>query len=69
MSDERIPSQGIDRQRHLVEMLARETEAPIDTVEQMYAVESAKLECVARIKTYVPVLATRRVKMQLRSGH
>jgi hypothetical protein len=55
------------------EMLARETDTPLDTVREIYRVERDKLERSARIKTYIPVLAHRRVKallqMERRNRH
>jgi len=45
-----------------VEVLARETDTPVDAVRELYRVEREKLEHSARIKTFVPVLARRRVK-------
>jgi Protein of unknown function (DUF3562) len=45
-----------------IELLARETKMPVETVHQVYAFEFAKLEQVARIKSFVPVLIRRRVK-------
>ena len=48
-----------------LEMLARETGTPVDTVQEIYRVEHDKLERSARIKTYVSVLAHRRVKALL----
>jgi hypothetical protein len=47
------------------EMLARETDTPLDTVREIYGVERDKLERSARIKIYIPVLAHRRVKALL----
>jgi hypothetical protein len=47
------------------EMLARETDTPLDMVREIYRVERDKLERSARIKAYVPVLAHRRVKALL----
>jgi hypothetical protein len=47
------------------EMLARETDTPVDRVREIYRVERDKLEHSARIKTYIPVLAHRRVKALL----
>ena len=44
------------------EVLARETDTPLAKVREIYQVERDKLERSARIKTYVPVLAHRRVK-------
>lgn len=48
-----------------VELLARETDTPVDTVRELYRVEREKLEHSARVKTFVPVLARRRVKEML----
>lgn len=67
MDNEQRDPHGLGRERRAIEMLARESDVPFETVEQIYVVESAKLECVARIQTYVPVLATRRVRMRLRA--
>lgn len=44
------------------ELLARETDTPVQLVQEMYDVEYAKLEQTARIKTFVSVLTHRRVK-------
>jgi len=49
-----------------IEMLARETDAPVQLVEKIYTAERAKLEKTARIKTYVPILTHRHVKQLLR---
>jgi hypothetical protein len=49
-----------------IEMLARETDVPVQLVEKIYAAERAKLEKTARIKTYVPILTHRHVKQLLR---
>jgi Protein of unknown function (DUF3562) len=49
-----------------IELLARETDTPLDTVRAIYRLEHDKLERSARIKTYVSVLAHRRVKALLR---
>jgi hypothetical protein len=45
-----------------VEVLARETDTPVDAVRELYRIEREKLEHSARITTFVPVLARRRVK-------
>jgi Protein of unknown function (DUF3562) len=52
-----------------IELLARETDSPLDVVERIYASERAKLEGSARIKTYIPVLTHRCVKDRLRELH
>jgi hypothetical protein len=57
------------KEQHAIEMLARETATSVDKAEEVYVVERAKLELVARIKTYVPVLAARRAKIALLSGN
>jgi hypothetical protein len=49
-----------------IESLARETDMPIELVQEIYTNEHAKLERTARIKTYVPVLVHRHVKALLR---
>jgi hypothetical protein len=49
-----------------IESLARETDTPVELVQQIYVSERAKLERTARIKTYVPVLIRRQVKAILR---
>jgi hypothetical protein len=53
-----------------IELLARETGTPVEMVEEIYRVELDKLERSARIKSYVSVLAHRRVKalLQLERG-
>jgi Protein of unknown function (DUF3562) len=48
-----------------IEMLARETDTPLETVQEIYRVERDKLEQSARIKTFISVLAHRRVKALL----
>jgi hypothetical protein len=49
-----------------IESLARETDMPIATVQEIYKIERAKLDQAAKIKAYVPVLIRRRVKELLR---
>ena len=49
-----------------IESLARETDMPVELVQEIYTSERAKLELTARIKTYVPVLIHRHVKALLR---
>jgi Protein of unknown function (DUF3562) len=44
-----------------IEALSRETDTPVDMVREIYRVERDKLEHSARIKTYISVLAHRRV--------
>jgi len=49
-----------------IKNLARETDTPVELVQDIYISERAKLEQTARIKTYVPVLIHRQVKALLR---
>jgi len=58
-------SQQLSKQQSIIESLAREMEMPADVVKDIYVIEHSKLERVARIKTFVPVLASRRVKRLL----
>ena len=54
-----------------IELLARETGTPVETVEEIYRIERDKLERSSRIKSYVSVLAHRRVKaiLQVERGN
>jgi Protein of unknown function (DUF3562) len=47
--------------------LARETNMPLAAVQEIYKVERARLDQVAKIKIYIPMLIRRRVKDHLRS--
>ena len=48
-----------------IELLARETDTPVDTVQEIYQTEHEKLERSARIKTFISVLVHQRVKALL----
>jgi hypothetical protein len=50
-----------------IETLARETDTPVAIVREIYQIEHAKLDRLAKIKTYVPVLIRRRVKERLQT--
>jgi len=65
-----INTKSSDSAKHAaaIESLAEESELPVEQVAEMYRVECAQLELVARIKTYVPVIASRRVRIQLRNA-
>ena len=45
-----------------IEALAKETQAGIDRVRELYEAEHSRLAAQARIKTYVSVFATRLVR-------
>jgi translation initiation factor 2B subunit (eIF-2B alpha/beta/delta family) len=53
-------------ERLLVETMAREHAVPIIEVAHLYKVERTQLETEAKIPAFVPVIATRQVKLKLR---
>lgn len=65
MDDAPTHAVNIGEHRSTTEMLARETNTPIETVEEIYSAEVAELEQTARIKTYVGVIATSRTRIIL----
>lgn len=66
MNDRTLNTSSTSAREPEFEILARETETPLDTVREIYQVEREKLERSARVKTYIPVLAHRRVKALLK---
>jgi len=64
-----VSAQAVNRPNNAdaeIESLARETDMPLERVQELYTIEREKLERTARIKTYVPVLIHRHVKALLR---
>ena len=55
------PQKSADTQSN-TERLARETNTPLERVAALYAAEREALERTARVKTFIGVLATRRVR-------
>jgi hypothetical protein len=53
-------------ERYTVETLARETDVPVIEVANLYKVERRQLEDGATIKSYIPVVAARRVRLKLK---
>jgi hypothetical protein len=51
---------------HAIRALAVETRQPVERVGNVYAVELERLSSGARIKDYLPVLISRRVRQILR---
>ena len=45
-----------------IEALARETDMPVAVVKEIYVTQHHQLEREARVKTYLPVLTSSRVK-------
>jgi hypothetical protein len=48
-----------------IEALARESDAPLEHVRELYETEHARLSSQARVKTFVSVIATRLVRKVL----
>jgi hypothetical protein len=57
-ADSRAPG----NQNATIEALARETDMPIAIVKEIYITQHTQLEKNARVKTYLPVLTSTRVK-------
>jgi hypothetical protein len=53
------------RLQQIIEALARENDAPVDHVRQLFETEHANLIAEARVKTFVSVIATRLVRNTL----
>ena len=53
-----------DRKQHLhaIEMLAREMQTSVDRISAIYEKELGKLKTAAKVRDYLTVLVTRRVK-------
>ena len=65
MNDTATKPQDIAGVESDIEILARETGVPVETVHEIYTIEHAKLDRIARIKIYVPVFVRRHVKAVL----
>lgn len=65
MSDIDLNSVLSTKDQQAIEKLMRETEADESLVAELYRVERMQLEKVASIHTYVPLLASRAVKLKL----
>jgi Protein of unknown function (DUF3562) len=53
------------RHEQVIETLAKENDAPLDHVRELFEAEHAKLQAEARVKTFVSVIATRLVRNTL----
>jgi hypothetical protein len=58
--------QGPEARMDLVNMLARELEMSVEQVERIYGEEASKIEANARIRTFIPLLVTSRVRAEFR---
>ena len=55
-------SHSLGNQNATIEALARETDMPVAIVKEIYITQHQQLEKDARVKTYLPVLTSSRVK-------
>jgi hypothetical protein len=55
------------KDRAVIEALSRDEGMPFDQVSEIYRIECVQLEEVARIKTFVSVIASRRTRNRLRA--
>ena len=62
-----VPSRASADVESDIEILARETGVPVETVHEIYHIELAKLDRIARIKTFISVLTRRHVRALLRT--
>lgn len=53
------------RHQQAIEALARESDAPVEHVRELYEMEHARLNSQARVKTFVSVIAARLVRKVL----
>ena len=67
MSNQSLNPRDLPSLESEIELLARETDTPVEIVHRIYTIEHAKLDQVARIKTFVPVLIHRHVKELLQT--
>jgi hypothetical protein len=66
MSSSNLPSVEDPIHKHAIQALALETSQPVERVGSVYAVELAQMTIDARIKDYLPILISRRVRVILR---
>jgi hypothetical protein len=55
-------SSAAGNQHATIEAIARETDMPVAIVKEIYVTQHRQLEKEARVKTYLPVLTSSRVK-------
>jgi hypothetical protein len=53
-------------ERLTIEAISRDVDVPLIEVANLYRVERSNLECEAKIRSFVPVLASRRVRIKLK---
>jgi Protein of unknown function (DUF3562) len=53
-------------ERLSIEAISRDVDVPLIEVANLYKVERANLECDAKIRSFVPVIASRQVRIKLK---
>ena len=53
-------------ERLTIEAISRDADVPLIEVANLYKVERSNLECDAKIPTFIPVLASRNVRIKLK---
>lgn len=57
------------REKHNLELIARAAELPIEEVTDVYIIERTQLQQVARIQTYVPLIAEKHARDRIKHRH
>ena len=68
MGNESTDSQILSQEHSTIELLARETQTAIATVQELFLAEYKKLSAHAHITLYVPVLTSNSVRAILESA-
>lgn len=55
-----------DREKHNLELIARAAELSLEEVTDMYVIERAQLEEVARIKAFIPLIAEKHARDKIK---
>lgn len=53
-------------ERLTIEAISRDIDVPLIEVANLYKVERSNLECEAKIRSFVPVIASRQVRIKLK---
>ena len=53
-------------ERLTIEAISRDVDVPLIEVANLYKVERSNLECAAKIRSFVPVIASRQVRIKLK---
>jgi len=65
MINDSMDSQILRREQRAIELLARETHTAIAKVQEILVIEHTKLAANARIKSFLPLLTSNRVRIIL----